>query len=259
MTAAAEHCLDLVRRGDKDRFLASLFAPEEKRAALLAFYGFNIEIARVREQVSEPHLGEIRYQWWRDTLDGIYRGVISPHPVAQELARAIEAGDIPKAPLANLITAREFDLYDDPMPGLSQLEGYLGETSAALIQVASLVLAGRDALASAEAAGFAGVAYGLAGLVRSLPLHRSRGQNFLPNDMAVAAVVAHARTRLGAARALRQTVPRTALPAFLPVSLTDLYLDRAARLGEAARAQPVEISQFRRQARLWSKAQQETY
>ena len=237
MSAAAGHCFDLVRRADKDGFLASLFAPKEKRAALLALYAFNIEIARVHDVVSEPYIGEIRYQWWRDTLDGIYRGETSAHPVAEELARAIAAGDIPKSALHNLITAHEFDLYDDPMPDIYALEGYLGETSSALIQMASLILAGPEAAKSAEAAGLAGVAYGLAGLIRS------DARKFLPPEFDAGA---HARKRLVEARALRHTIPSAAFPAFLPVSLTELYLNRT-------------VSQFRCQLGLWWAARQEKF
>ena len=69
----------------------------------------------------------------------------------------------------------------------------------------------------------------------------------------------HARERLGEARALRHAIPPAALPAFLPVSLAELYLDRAGRLGEAARDKPVEISQFRRQLRLWWKARRDSF
>ena len=130
----SDYCLNLVRNHDKDRFLSSLYAPEQKRAALFGLYAFNSEVVRVRSLVSEPHIGEIRYQWWRDTLAAIYRGETAPHPVAQDLARAIEVGKLPQHPLQNLITAREFDLYDDLMPDLATLEGYLGETSSALIQ-----------------------------------------------------------------------------------------------------------------------------
>jgi hypothetical protein len=42
----------LVRRHDRDRFLTVLFAPLPHRAALLALYAFNYEIARTREVVS---------------------------------------------------------------------------------------------------------------------------------------------------------------------------------------------------------------
>ena len=59
----------LVRRHDRDRFLTALFAPAERREDLLALYAFNYEIAKTREVVSEPVLGQIRLQWWRETID----------------------------------------------------------------------------------------------------------------------------------------------------------------------------------------------
>jgi len=238
VNAAADHCLELVRAADKDRFLASLFAPDSKRPALLALYAFNLEIAGVRSKVSEPALGEIRYQWWRDTVAGIYRGETPAHPVAQELARAIETGALPQNPLQDLIGARTFDLYDDRMPDRETLEGYLGETSSALIQMASLILAGAESRASANAAGLAGVAYGIARLIHV--------QKFMPQRFDAKS---QAERRLAEARALRHTVPSAALPAFLPVSLTTLYLGRKR----------AEISRFRRQLRLWWSARRETF
>jgi phytoene synthase len=235
---SAHHCLELVRGADKDRFLASLFAPDAKRAPLLALYAFNIEIAKVRRSVSEPALGEIRYQWWRDTIAAIYRGETSPHPVAQELARAIEEGSLPDKALLGLIAAREFDLYDDPMPDVTALEGYLGETSSTLIQMASLILAGPEARVSAEAAGLAGVAYGIGRLLGA--------PNFMPPGFDA---VSHAKMRLAEARELRSTISHAAFPAFLPVSLTRLYLSNPI----------VEISHFRRQLRMWWAARRERF
>jgi phytoene synthase len=65
-----DHCEVLVRDADKDRYLATLFAPQSRHAALYALYAFNNEIARVREHIREPMAGEIRLQWWRDVLAG---------------------------------------------------------------------------------------------------------------------------------------------------------------------------------------------
>ena len=56
----------IARDGDPDRALAALFAPRESRADLLALIAFNVELARIAEQVSEPELGAIRMQWWRE-------------------------------------------------------------------------------------------------------------------------------------------------------------------------------------------------
>ncbi len=255
----SDYCQELVRAGDKDRFLAFLFAPTDKRPHLMALYAFNLEIARVREAVSEPRLGEIRLQWWLDTLDAIYAGEAPAHPVAEALARAVAAGGLPKEALRNLILARRFDLYDDPMPSLAGLEGYLGETSSAPIQMAALILAGPRAQAAAEAAGLAGVAHGLAGLLRARPNHRARGQNYLPPGLDVAGAIQHARRRLAGARALRGRIPAAALVAFLPVSLTDLYLNRLERLGERALTTMADVSQFRRQLRLWWMARRNAF
>ena len=79
------HCEAVVRAADKDRFLAALFAPAERRRHLYALYAFNGEIARVRELAREALPGEIRLQWWRDVLAGEARGEVSANPVAAAL------------------------------------------------------------------------------------------------------------------------------------------------------------------------------
>jgi phytoene synthase len=269
---AEQYCRQLVREADRDRYLASLFAPDETRAHVQALYAFNVELARVRERTSEPRLGEIRLQWWRDAVEGIYRGSTPDHPVLQGLAPAIERGSLPAHAFHNMIEARRFDLYDDPMPGLADLDGYLGETSSALIQLSALVLAGAEAARAAEAAGYAGVAFGIAGLMRSLPIHRSRGQCYIPKDLldrhhltpshvlagrfdvAMGLVLAelrhHAARCLAEARSREAAVAEKALPAFLPVSLTDLYLTKLARPGFDPLRGVAEVSQLRRQLRL---------
>ena len=276
---ADRHCFDLVRAGDKDRFLASLFAPEEKRKHLHALYAFNIEVSRIPELVSDVAVGEIRYQWWLDTIDAIYDGEEQQHPVAQGLAAAIAVGDIPKHALQNLVKAKIFDLYADPMPSMTDLEGYLGETSSALIQMASLVLGREQALESAEAAGLAGVAYGLAGIMRSLPRHRAMGRCYVPaallqqhgataadliageNKTSIGLVLSDLREkiqlRLDQARKLASTIKPAVMPAFLHVSLTDAYLRKLDSLSVLTSG--AEISQMRKQWILWKTAMAERF
>lgn len=269
---AAQYCSEIVRTSDKDRYLASLFAPDDKRDHLMALYAFSNEVARIREVTSEPAMGEFRLQWWRDTIDHIYQSNTPEHPIATQLAKAIEAGDLQPQGFHSLIDARAFDLYDDPMPSVAALEGYLGETSSALIQMASLILAGAQARQAAEAAGHAGVAFGMTGLMRVLPIHRSRGQCFLPvemlarSDLTPADIMAGKRAaairialremrqialqHLVSARENSASVPRPALPAFLPVTLVDLYLNRLKKAGEGAIHKVTDVLQLRRQWRM---------
>ncbi len=98
------HCEALVREGDRDRFFATLFAPADKRPHLFALYAFNLEIARIRDSISEPALGEIRLQWWRDTLQGEARGNVRGNPVAAALDDAIVRFRLPRQALVDLST-----------------------------------------------------------------------------------------------------------------------------------------------------------
>ena len=273
---AEVYCRNLVRQADRDRYLASLFAADETRPHIQAIYAFNIELGTVRDRIREPALGEMRLQWWLDAVEDIYRGTTPGHPVLEALARAVAHGRLPLDAFRDMVEARRFDLYDDPMPDLASLEGYLGETSSALIQLSALVLAGAEAVAGAQAAGYAGVAFGLALTLRALPLHRSRGQCYIPKDLlekhglapahvlsgrfdtAMNLVVTELRDRAAAclaeARLRRSAVPARALPAFLPVSLSDIYLARLARPRFNPLSEITEVSQLRRQCRLASRA-----
>ena len=269
---AATFCANLVRAHDFPRYASTLFLPSVHRRPMLAIHAFNVEISRIRDQVSQPMLGEIRLQWWDDAVTGIYAGTTPDHPVLQLLAYAIAAGDLPLHAFHNMIEARKTDLYDDPMPSLTDLEGYLGETAAALIQLAALVLAGEEALKTATVSGYAGVAMGIVGLMRSLPQARARGQCMIPIDLlarrdltagdvlagradaAMAVLLAEfrhvAENRLAEARAAQAEVPLAALPAFLPASLADTYLRKLSRIGAAVLTRGADVPQWLKQVRL---------
>src|SRR5450759_2070323 len=119
-----EHCAELVREADRDRYLATLFAPAAQRDALFALYAFNVEVARVRELAREPMPGEIRLQWWRDVFAGSGRGEVRANPVAAALLDTVVRYRLPPRDFSDLIDARTFDLYDDPMGTLDELDGY---------------------------------------------------------------------------------------------------------------------------------------
>ena len=177
------HCEDLLRRDDRDRWLASLFVPRAVRPHIHALYAFSLEAARVREVVSEPLLGEVRFQWWRDALDGNTGSGAAANPVAAALLDTIARFDLPKAPLLGLIDARLADLYADPLESAAALESYTEATCANLYRLATLILDGEEAVAGLGVAGPAGIAYGITGLLRALPWHSARGQVFVPAEM----------------------------------------------------------------------------
>src|SRR6185312_2041284 len=117
MRLAADYraCRALVRAEDRDRYISVLFAPVAKQKHLFALYAFNAEIARVGEQVREPMMGELRLQWWRDAMEGKAAGDVSRNPVAHALIDTIKSCNLSRAYIHELLDARAFDFYREPM------------------------------------------------------------------------------------------------------------------------------------------------
>lgn len=264
----AAACLAMLRETDRDRYLACLLSPEEKRGSLAALYAFNAEIARVRDVVREPLPGEIRLQWWRDLLEGGAAGDSTGNPLAAGLIETVERYRLPRQTLIAMTEARIFDLYDDALPDRNALEGYAGETASALIQLASLVLSQEDAAQSAEAAGHAGVAQSVAGALMLLPIHMRRRQLYIPLDILSATgldrdsfLAGEDKLRISAAieamaglglehleKARRAgPVPASVFPAFLPACLSKSALLKARKIGASAIEGGLQQPQWRRQ------------
>ncbi len=94
---------DLVRAGDKDRYLATLLAPAHLREHLFALHCFDLEIQAISDRVVEPLAGEIRIQWWRDWLLEYRRKGQSGNPVADSLHMAIETCGLPTGLLLEML------------------------------------------------------------------------------------------------------------------------------------------------------------
>lgn len=268
--------LAALRDSDRDRYLACLLSPSDKRGPLSALYAFHAEIARVRDLVREPLPGEIRLQWWRDVLDDPSGASGEGNPLAEALLACVKSHKLPVPVLQNLIDARIFDLYDDPMESRASLEGYAGETASALIQLASLILDPQTAQNSASAAGHAGVAQSVAGLLLLLPLHRRRGQVYFPAELlaatgldrdgflsganeqsvslAIRAFAGLGREHLAKARAAAGTISPMNRFAFTALALAEPVFDRAERAGAKLFERSIVPSQWRRQWWMWKAA-----
>jgi phytoene synthase len=178
-TDSAVFCAEQVRSHDFERYASTLFVGAEKRRALLALYAFNVEISRVREQVSQPLPGEIRLQWWTDMLAGAGHGGVEGNPVAAELLLAIRTYGLPAERLSRLIDEHQFDLYNDPMPSMAALEAYVHDTSSALFALGARVL-GQQSEGTDHLARHAGLAQGLTRVIATLPTDAARRQLFVP-------------------------------------------------------------------------------
>jgi len=175
-------CLAAVRQHDRDRYLASLFAPQQKRRSLLVLYAFNLEVGRIPEVVSEQMLGEIRLQWWREALDSAYENRPRNHPVVQGLAETISRTPLNRADFDRLLNARGFDLEAGPPKTTDDLEDYAEATSSGLLRLGLEVLESANE-AEMRAVSRLGVAWALIGVARSLPFHARQNRIYLPKDL----------------------------------------------------------------------------
>ena len=245
-------CADLVRSHDFPRYAATLFAPAAQRRALLALYAFNVEIVRVRDQVSQPLPGEISFQWWTDLFSGLVHGSAEGNPVAAELLRAIRDFNLPVEPLSLLVDEHQFDLYNDPMPTLTALEGYLAATSSALLAFAARLM-GAPSDAAEHLARHAGLAQGIVQVIVNLPRDAAHRQLFLPRQIleshgcqmedvfagketpslhaVLEQLLGEARQHLTTASALLAEVPAGARSAFLPLAQARADLKRLSHPG----------------------------
>jgi phytoene synthase len=232
-----------VRAADPDRYFATLFAPAPQRPFLFALYAFNAEVARVAETVREPMLGAIRLEWWRETSEAASKGNARNHDVARGLVALFAEKKLALADLEALIAARAFDSSADRLADFSALEAYVDSTSGAVMRLAAQLLGGPPGIA--QTLRQAGLAYGLAGLLRALPFHNGRHKLYLPldllsalhvtpeeffhlekNDPRLTAVIRQvalkARDHFLAAR--QSARPGAALAAILPAALVPVYL-----------------------------------
>lgn len=245
--------MDDLRRDDRDRYLTALLAPSQAREGLLAVYGFNLEIARVRETVSEELIGRMRLQWWRDRLDDVFAGTPPKHPVAEPLTWAVQRFGLAREDMENLIDAREDDLAGGTPPDMAALEDHVLRTAVPVLNLALQVL-GQDKGPAAAAVPDVAMAHALTGILRAVPFHLRAGVIRLPGDYCrdagldlgrlhdrgpagqeaeLALVVRKIADRAAGAltSARRHAVPRAALPAFLPARLAGRDLKRLRKAG----------------------------
>jgi len=181
-------CRDMVQQDDRARYETVLFAPREQQAGLWALYAFNQEVAKTRESVSEPALGEIRLQWWRDVIGELREGKVREHPVVTALA-ATQPPDTVLKLLEDLIDARGRDLYDEGPADQTALEGYANSVGGALCEAAlRLCKAEEPEPEMIDIVRRSGSAWAMLGLVRAVPFHWASNRNYVPGDKGLASL-----------------------------------------------------------------------
>ena len=245
------YCRDTVRTFDRDRWLASVFAPAQARPRLMVLYCLNVELARIPELITEPMVGHIRLQWWRESIEALEAGRVRDHAVLRRLATMVEEGDVAVLDIAALIDAREHDVEDTGFGDMGEFEAHCRATGGALSRMALLAL-GVSVPGAIEAAVNVGTAHAMIGKLRNAAWLARRGRVGLPGDLlskhgvardlllagrpgeglATAArdIADRASHLLAEARALTPPAP-SALPVLLLARITDAERAQLSRVG----------------------------
>ena len=219
-------CAALVRRGDPDRFLATMAAPLAARAVLFPLYAFNLEVARAPWVSAEPMIAEMRLQWWRDAVAEIAAGKpVRRHEVTTPLAAV--AGAPLVADLDEFISVRRWDIYRDPFEDQAHFDRYLDRGAGTLMVVSARALGPGDETVLRDF----GYAAGVAGWLRAVPdlVARKRIPLVDGSDDGIRALAGAALVRLRRARAGRHLVSKAAAPALLAGWQAGRILDQALR------------------------------
>jgi len=259
------------RSADMDRYLAALFAPQSVRDDLMALIAFNAEIAQIADRVTEPGLGEIRLQWWRDALDALQAGEGTDNPIADALGPIVAAHGELVPLLKGLIDARSFDVTGGMMPDMPTLRAYLHKTAGTLYLLGVKLIAGRE-IEAEHAVADAALALGITGQLRAMPFNLPQGRCFVPRDLlvelhidpddifrpenvprmveAIQIMTMEAESALGRAREAMRPASSGARKAFLTLALVEPYLTVLAIADQRSLVEIADISPLNRYGRL---------
>ena len=248
------------RNYDFDRYLAATLSPRNVRQDLIVLAAFAGEMARIPLTVSDPTIGAVRQQWWRDALLSGGSGK-SGNPLADAVIDVVQRHKLPVGLLVGHIDAQELELYGDLVEDLDALKVHFQKRDSALFDLAAMILSdGKSPHASSnrshDVIQAAGLAYGLSRTLCEVRMRAQGRQLLVPADRArvhgisiesgapdqqpealrclVLELSEAATTALQNLRSMASEINRGLNPALLPAALTEAYLRSAVRQFEAA-------------------------
>ncbi|XP_065064952.1 NADH dehydrogenase (ubiquinone) complex I, assembly factor 6-like [Rhopilema esculentum] len=179
-----DYCIELVRTNDFENYLCTLRLPDKARLAAFAIRAFNVELAKVKDSVSDRHIGSMRLLFWKDVINELYEGKPRAHPVVLLLAQVIQTNKLSKSWFSRLIAAREKTLDDKPFMTIEEIEMY-GENSVSPVLYLILESLGIKDINTDHVASHIGRAISLTTVLRAVPFNAQRRKVFLPVDLLI--------------------------------------------------------------------------
>ncbi|OLN87128.1 NADH dehydrogenase (ubiquinone) complex I, assembly factor 6, partial [Colletotrichum chlorophyti] len=163
---------------DYDAHLISRLVPARTTDAYLALRNLNLELVRLPELVSNPVIGQMRMQFWRESIDKTFAGNPPAEPICVLLHQALQdlrarstngtASSI-KFWVQRLIKTREKHMDNRPYASLAALEEYAENTYSTLMY-ATLAAMPLRSMHVDHLASHVGKACGIVAVLRGIPV-----------------------------------------------------------------------------------------
>ena len=123
-----------LKKFDRERFDSLKHLNSENRKELAAIYSFNLELANIAWNTSEPELGYLKLRWWENCINDMNReNLFGDNEYLRILSNLVAEEKLYKSDLLRLIKAREFDCSKKPFANHEQQIKYIGDTSQNLL------------------------------------------------------------------------------------------------------------------------------
>jgi NADH dehydrogenase [ubiquinone] 1 alpha subcomplex assembly factor 6 len=166
------------RKFDSSSYILQTFIAPSTRDAYLSIRALNIELARIPDLVSNPTVGALRMQFWRDNINRTFANSPPKEPVAILLHNALVSlrkqhpnisTGVMKGWFMKIINAREQYMDNRPYTTLEALESY-AENTYSMLMYLTLAALPLHSLSVDHLASHIGKATGIAAVLRGLPL-----------------------------------------------------------------------------------------
>ncbi|CAM0140160.1 unnamed protein product [Umbelopsis sp. WA50703] len=270
---AQKYCADSVRKHDYENYLCIPFYPRELQDTQYAIRAFNVELASIRENVSNPVIGKMRTQFWKDTIDKTFAKTPPQQPIALALGEALQRTSLSPMWFKRIINEREENLEDPQFMTIKDMEKYAENTASCLLYLQLESLKIRDVTAD-HIVSHIGKAIGIATLLRALPFHASQKRLILPAEVtakhnvvqedvfrqghaegledAVFEVATAAHDHLLTARSMLKSVPPSAMPVLISAVPTAKYLEKLEQNNFNAFEPKLQLKSWRLPLDIWT-------
>ncbi|MEX8195275.1 presqualene diphosphate synthase HpnD [Comamonas guangdongensis] len=159
-------------------YYAFLFLPQERRAAITAFYAFCREVDDVVDEVSDPGVAATKLAWWQAEVHKAFGGQ-SAHPVMRALMPHTKTYGIEERHLQAVIEGCQMDLDQTRYLDFAGLQRYCHLVAGIVGEVAARIFGQTDERTT-EYAHTLGQALQLTNIIRDVGEDAMRGRIYLP-------------------------------------------------------------------------------